>query len=127
MQSLILFILLILKKNAGVSAGLMSFDLNVYYTYQTDLTLAMTRGSSQDVVVLFNLSSKTYSSGYLIGVPAGGVWNVRFNSDLKSYSGSFGNVGAGVTQITASNTPRNGFNYQVNVPLGAYSVVVLSQ
>ena len=111
----------------GVSSGLTSTDINVFFQSQSDLTVAFSRGSDQKIIVLMNLKNAAYSEGYKIGVPYSGTWTVALNSDLKAYSSVFGNVGAGITTLTASNTPLQGFPYQVNVPLGAYSTVVLIQ
>ena len=109
------------------SDALTTTSINTFWSSQSDLTVAFTRGNNQDMVILMNLKSQSYEEGYNIGVPYSGIWNIVFNSDLQEYSSIFGNVGASQNSLETINTPLMGMPYQVSVPLGAYSTVILVQ
>jgi 1,4-alpha-glucan branching enzyme len=60
---------------------------------------------------------------YRIGVPRGGRWHERLNSDAADYGGSGqGNLGA----VDASDTPAHGFAHSLEVRLPPLAAVVLS-
>ncbi len=81
-------------------------------------------GPGDSVIVVANFSARQHTD-YEIGVPAGGPWNVRFNSDRKIYDPDFGDVGAAA--ITARNEPRDGLPAQAAVSLAPYNTLILSQ
>jgi 1,4-alpha-glucan branching enzyme len=85
--------------------------------------LVVQRGN---VVIVYNLSGRSFAT-YGIGIPSAGVWQVRLNTDLKVYSSQFGDVGRGITSVTATSPGIWGQAAQVNVALGAYTAVILSQ
>ena len=58
-------------------------------------------------------------------LPHGGQWHVRFNSGAKVYDPSFENGDSFDT--TASQGGMDGLNFNANVGIGPYSVVILSQ
>ena len=123
-----------LRTNAAdTSPGLNDSGLNIYQQDKTNDVLTYDRYNpgapgSDDVIVLANLSGTVFTSGYQIGLPYGGDWQVLFNSDSSSYSSDFGNVGPdeGAT-ITAVNVPRAGQPYSATLPLGDFSTVILCQ
>ena len=51
----------------------------------------MNGGTGDDVVVLVNFSATSWSN-YRIGMPRGGMWKCRFNSDWNGYSSDFANT-----------------------------------
>jgi 1,4-alpha-glucan branching enzyme len=60
-----------------------------------------------------------------IGFPRGGPWHVRFNSGAKAYDPAFDN---GDSFDTVANPPgKDGLNFNANLGIGPYSVVILSQ
>jgi 1,4-alpha-glucan branching enzyme len=60
---------------------------------------------------------------YQIGVPRGGTWRERLNSDAKDYWGSgIGNFGA----IEAAPLPSHGHYYSLNLRLPPLGVLVLT-
>jgi 1,4-alpha-glucan branching enzyme len=79
------------------------------------------------VIVIANLSGTVFKgTGYEIGLPYGGTWQVLFNSDSTVYSSDFGNVGPG-GPVVASNIPYGGQPYSATIPIGDDSVIVLSR
>jgi 1,4-alpha-glucan branching enzyme len=58
-------------------------------------------------------------------VPRAGRWRVRFNSDWDGYDVEFETVES--VDANATKEPRDGLKYMIEVGLGPYSVVILSQ
>jgi 1,4-alpha-glucan branching enzyme len=116
---------------AGTSPGLSDPNMNIYQQDKTNDVLVYDRYNrsapgSDDVIVVANLSSTVFNSGYEIGLPYGGTWQVLFNSDSTAYSSDFGNVGP-TGPVTAVSVSYAGQPYSAVVPIGDYSVLVLSQ
>jgi 1,4-alpha-glucan branching enzyme len=115
----------------GTSPGLVDPDLNIYQQDKADDVLVYDRYNisapgADDVIVVANLSSTVFGAGYQIGLPYGGTWQVLFNSDSTVYSSDFGNVGP-TGPVTAVNIPFAGQPYSAMVPVGDYSLLILSQ
>jgi 1,4-alpha-glucan branching enzyme len=81
-------------------------------------------GVGDDVMVVCNFSNVGYAS-YAIGLPQGGVWQVRFNSDAGMYDASFSNWNSFDT--LADRAGLNGMPFSGKVGIGPYSCVILSQ
>jgi len=108
--------------------GLRGQHTNVFHIDNAAKVLAFHRwdqgGCGDDVVVVLNFANLSYSS-YTIGLPRGGRWCVRFNSDWNGYSPDFGNwfsYDADARADSYDNMPFSG-----NVGLGPYSAIILSQ
>ncbi len=110
------------------TAGLKGQGVNVHHVNDNDKVVAFHRydqgGAGDDVVVIANFANRSYPS-YLFGVPRGGTWYVRFNSDWGGYDPSFGNYPS--VDFTALNQGRDGMPYTGDLAIGPYSVVILSQ
>lgn len=110
------------------TAGLRGQHLNVYHVNNADKVLAFHRwengGPGDDVVVVANFANRSYES-YKVGFPREGFWRVRFNSDWQGYSADFNNQ-LGYDTL-AQYGPRDGLNFQANIGLGPYAVLILSQ
>lgn len=118
-----------LRRNAfGLTRGLTGKNANVFHVNDADKVIAFHRwydgGIGDDVVVVANFGSRGFTS-YMIGMPRGGRWRVRFNSDWGQYDGQFGNWNAYDT--TAAPGARDGLGYNANVGVGPYSLIILSQ
>jgi 1,4-alpha-glucan branching enzyme len=101
----------------------------VHHVNNTDKVIAYHRwadgGPGDDVVVLVNFANRAYDQ-YNIGLPRGGNWKVRLNSDWNGYSALFGNHSA----FDVSARPENaadGMSYGGSIGLGNYTCVILSQ
>ena len=108
--------------------GLRGSHVNVFHVNHQDKVLAFHRwengGPRDDVVVLANFANHAYDA-YAVGLPRGGEWRVRFNSDAKVYGTDFGNAPS--HDFTASATSVHGFGFSGILGLGRYSAVILSQ
>ncbi|HSO69425.1 MAG TPA: alpha amylase C-terminal domain-containing protein, partial [Arachnia sp.] len=112
----------------GVTRGLTGRGLNVYHVNEDDNVIAFQRwmdhGAGDDVVVVVNLSTNTYTD-YRIGMPHGGLWKLRFNSDAKLYSSLFGDHDS--FDVTAFEEDEDGMGAHSNISVGPYSVLIYSQ
>jgi 1,4-alpha-glucan branching enzyme len=111
-----------------VSRGLTGQNLNVFHLDDGNKILAYHRwengGAGDDVVVVANFSSVPRPS-LNIGFPRGGQWHVRFNSGATAYDQDFANGDSFDTAVTMG--AKDGLNFNGNVGIGPYSVVILSQ
>ena len=113
----------------GVTRGLTGRGLNIYHVNEADNVIAFQRwldhGAGDDVVVVVNLSTETYTD-YRIGMPHGGLWKLRFNSDAKLYSSLFGDFDS--FDVTAhDDSGEDGMGAHANVSIAPYSVLIYSQ
>ena len=108
--------------------GLRGHDVNVFHANDSDKVLAYHRwdqgGPGDDVVVILNFGSRGFPS-YHLGLPHGGIWHVRFNSDWAGYDPSFG--GFESHDSVATPWSRDGMSFSGQVGLGPYTAVILSQ
>jgi 1,4-alpha-glucan branching enzyme len=121
--------LIALRRNlAGKTGGLTSQHVNVFHVDQQTKILAFHRfgngGPGDDVVVVVNLSNRDFHP-VNIGFPRSGKWIVRFNSGAAVYDPEFKNGDSFDT--TATPGQKDGLNFNADVGIGPYSVVILSQ
>ena len=121
--------LIALRRNARyTTAGLRGPHLNVHHLNDTDKVIAYHRwadgGPRDDVVVLANLAARTWPA-YRIGMPRGGSWHVRLNTDWAGYDADFG--GVPVLDTSANGSPQDGMSHSASIALPPYAAVVLSQ
>jgi 1,4-alpha-glucan branching enzyme len=118
-----------LRRNLdGTSRGLSGAFTNVFHVNNNAKVLGFHRwqngGAGDDVVVLTNFSNVSYPN-YRVGLPRGGLWRVRFNSDSTAYSADYGNYAA--TDVTADNFGYDGLPFSGNFRFGPYTSVIFSQ
>jgi hypothetical protein len=115
------------RNEHGTTRGLTGQQVNVFHINNHDKVLAFHRfaegGSRDSTVVLINLSGNSFNS-YSIGLPEGGTWKVRFNSDWKGYDEEFG--GQESHDSNAVSGGLDNMSHQGHFGLGAYSTVILS-
>jgi 1,4-alpha-glucan branching enzyme len=121
--------LIALRRNvAGNTRGLTGQNLNVFHWDNGNKTLAYHRwengGLGDDVVVVANFSIVPMQN-LNIGFPRQGQWHVRFNSGANVYDPGF--VNGDSFDATANPGSKDGLNFNGNVGVGPYSVVILSQ
>ena len=118
-----------LRRNlGGVTKGLTGYFTNVHHVNNGAKVIGYHRwangGAGDDVVILANFSNTSFPN-YRIGLPRGGKWRVRFNSDSNLYSADYGNFAA--NDINADNWGYDGLGYSGNFRIAPYSVVIYSQ
>ncbi len=108
--------------------GLRGPNLNVFHINNTDKLVAFHRwdsgGPHDDVIVVLNFANVSYSS-YTIGLPRGGFWRVRFNSDWNGYCTDYANT-PGYDTFT-DGPARDGMPCSGNIGIGPYTALILSQ
>ena len=113
---------------AGHSAGLSGQHTEVYHVNDSDKLIAMRRwkegGAGDDVVVVFNFAEGR-KENYVIGVPQGGEWKLRFNSDATLYNEEMDETPS--SDITANEEARDGYGFSAPVTIGAYACLIYSQ
>ena len=112
----------------GKTGGLAGQNLNVFHMDNGNKTLAYHRwengGAGDDVVVVANFSNVPQQN-LNIGFPRAGQWHVVFNSGASIYDPGFTNGDSFDTMANPGG--KDGLNFNANVGVGPYSVVILSQ
>jgi 1,4-alpha-glucan branching enzyme len=121
-----------LRRNLfGNSKGLTGPFVRVYHLNDQDKVIAFHRwaegGPKDDVVIAASFTNRSLEDGYRIGLPRGGRWTIRFNSDWKGYSPDFTDVGNPEGHVMAENEQRDGCAFAGNVALPPYGLIILSQ
>lgn len=112
----------------GNSAGLSGQHTAVYHVNDTDKLIAMHRwkegGAGDDVVVVFNFAEGR-KENYVIGLPQGGEWKLRFNSDTTLYNEEMDETPSG--DITANAEGHDGLGFSAPITIGAYACLIYTQ
>ena len=110
----------------GTTPGLLGANVSVIHFHDANKVIAVRRWDrgDDDVVVIFNLRNRAYAR-YDVGLPAGGTWNVRLDSNDPRWSEDFRGSAAGT--VTALAQPYDGQPFTGPIALGPWSVVVLSR
>jgi 1,4-alpha-glucan branching enzyme len=121
--------LIALRRNvAGHTRGLTGQNLNVFHFDNANKLLAYHRfengGAGDDVVIVANFSNVPMQN-LNIGFPRQGQWHVLFNSGASVYDSGF--VNGDSFDTTANPGGKDGLNFNANVSIGPYSVVIFSQ
>lgn len=110
-----------------VTSGLLASNIDVYHINQNDKVICYHRwrsgGGGDSVVIIANFSNQTFLS-YEIGLPHGGRWRVRLNSDDKRYDEQFGNLDS--PDIEAVQEARDGYDFKGRINLAPFSFIILS-
>lgn len=118
-----------LRRNAhGTTPGLIGQYVHVYHANPDSRVLAYSRfaegPADAATVVVANFTGQPVAE-YSIGMPAGGEWKLRFNSDSRIYDPEFGEFPSG--DIAAIEEGQDGLPCRGTVGIGAYSVLIYSQ
>jgi 1,4-alpha-glucan branching enzyme len=113
---------------AGYSAGLTGQHTAVYHVNDHDKLIAMHRwkegGVGDDVIVIFNFAEGR-KENYVIGLPRGGEWKLRFNNDAGLYSEQLDKTPS--ADITANEEGKDGYDFSAPITIGAYACLIYSQ
>ncbi len=118
-----------LRRNFNArTAGLRGHHTRVFHLNHADKVIAFLRsdhgGACDEVLIVANWSNRRFNS-YRVGVPRGGLWRVRFNSDSQLYSPIFDNQDS--FDAMAEPIPCDDFSMSISIGLGRYTAVFLSQ
>lgn len=118
-----------LRRNAhGTSRGLMGQNIDIYHLNQDRKLMAYHRwydgGPGDSTVVVVNLSGDTITD-YQVGLPAEGLWRLRFDSHAADYSADY--EGQVSTDVTADAGPYDGLPAGARVAIGPYTGLIYSQ
>jgi 1,4-alpha-glucan branching enzyme len=121
--------LIALRRNYhGTTRGLTGQHIEVFHVNDEQKVLAFRRwdqgGPGDDTIVLCNFADRAHEA-YTIGLPAGGHWQVRFNSDWEGYDQEFGNFES--MDARADEGDYDGQPFAGNFGLAPYSVLIISQ
>ena len=109
--------------------GLSGHNINVHHVNHADKVIAFHRwaggGPRDDVVVIANFANRSYAD-YRVGLPRGGRWRVRLNSDWRGYSPAFTDH-ASVDLDASDADAMDGMPCGGSVGLGPYTCLILSQ
>lgn len=112
----------------GTTRGLTGQGLNVYRVDDANNLLVFQRwadhGPGDDVVVVANLDAHA-AQDVAIGLPSGGLWKLRLNSDAATYSRAFSDHAS--FDVEAQPGGMDGLDWHGSVSVGPYSVLIYSQ
>jgi len=116
--------LVVLRRNLnGTTAGLTGPHTEVSHLDDEAKTIAWLRATdTEETVIVVNASAEAREIA--IGLPHGGRWAVRFNSDAATYSALFGDHPT--LDVDAADDPLNEQPASAIVSVGPYTLVVLS-
>lgn len=120
--------LIALRKNTkGTTAGLAGPFIQVNHINNNDKIIAFHRwdkgGTDDSVMLIFNFANKAHEN-YNIGLPSGGLWKARLNSDWEGFDERFSNHDA--FDIIANKGEKDGYEFNANISIGPYSFLVYS-
>lgn len=113
---------------SGCSAGLTGQHTSVYHVNDNDKLIAMHRwkegGAGDDVIVVFNFAEGR-KENYVIGLPHGGQWKLRFNNDAGLYNEQLDETPS--ADITVNEEGKDGYDFSAPITIGAYACLIYSQ
>jgi 1,4-alpha-glucan branching enzyme len=121
--------LIMLRRNlTNQTRGLTARNVNVFHVNDIDKVIAFHRwyngGPGDDVVVVANFSYLEKPE-YNIGMPRGGRWRVRFNSDWDGYDPTYENWPTDDTYAELGS--KDYLDYNANISIAPYTMVIFSQ
>jgi 1,4-alpha-glucan branching enzyme len=84
----------------------------------------MDGGAGDTTLVVLNFSGHAYDN-YRVGMPAEGLWKVRFNSDWEGYDKEFSDYTSLDTE--ARGEECDGYPFSANIAVAPYTALILSQ
>ncbi len=112
--------------------ALRAAGVKVFHVNDQDKVIAYHRfdpaAPDSDVVVVASFCNRDFPK-YRIGLPAGGTWTVKLDSDSKKYGADYGGspMGAAAPDVMALPEARDGLPFSGELPLGRYGVMILAR
>ncbi len=121
--------LIALRKNQlGTTAGLSGQHVDTFHVNDHDKMLAFRRwkegGASDEVIVVMRFAEGA-KADYRIGLPSGGTWRLRFNSDSRLYNNLLDEIPS--HDLTAEEIQADGQPFSAVISMAAYSCLIFSQ
>lgn len=117
-----------LRRNTrGTTRGLLGSHFDLLHLNQEAKVMSYLRrwddSGEGDVLVIANFAHATHAD-YRLGVPRGGRWHVRFNSDSRLYSEDF--LDEGDYFFEAEEIEADGRPASIRAGIGPYALMILS-
>jgi 1,4-alpha-glucan branching enzyme len=113
---------------AGKTEGLSGNNTEVIRVDEEKKLLIFQRwmdgGAGDTTLVVLNFSGHAYDN-YRVGMPAEGLWKVRFNSDWEGYDKEFSDYTSLDTE--ARGEECDGYPFSANIAVAPYTALILSQ
>jgi len=118
-----------LRRNIhNTTRGLTGQYTDVFHLNDQDKVIAFARrnqgGPGDTTIVIANFADQSHDN-YTIGLPRGGNWRVRFNSDWEGYDHEFGNFESLDTHAEGGIYDDQPYHGSFGLP--PYSVLIISQ
>ncbi len=118
-----------LRRNLnGETKGLTGANTNVFHLNDWNKVIGWHRwengGGGDDVVIIANFGAWPLQN-YRVGMPRGGMWRCRMNSDWNGYSSDYLNTLC--LDVDANGSAYDSLGQSATINIGAYSFVVFSQ
>lgn len=118
-----------LRRNInGETKGLTGANTNVFHLNDWNKVIGWHRwengGGGDDVVIIANFGAWPLQN-YRVGMPRGGMWRCRMNSDWNGYSSDYLNTLC--VDVDANGSANDSLGQSATMNIGAYSFVVFSQ
>jgi len=112
----------------GVTRGLAGRGLQIHRIDEGQKLIAYHRwdqgGPGDDVVVVVNAHHQAREA-YRLGLPTGGLWRLRLNTDWRGYSDAFGDFAS--QDVEARPGEHDGMPFSAEIAVGPYTALVFSQ
>ncbi len=110
----------------GGTQGLSGRGLDVFHLEEDRKIVAFRRWSDDDgeVIVVMNFRKEAVAD-LRIGLPQGGAWRLRLNTDWQGYSGDFGGHASG--DLEGAKGDCDGKPFHAGLSIGPYTALVYSR
>ena len=108
--------------------GLRGQHVHVHHVNDQDKVIAFHRwdqgGSGDDVMVVLNFRNRGHER-YRIGLPHGGRWRLRCNSDARVYGDDYGDHPG--WDLAAADGPYDGLGHSAETGIGPYTALIYTR
>ncbi|WOI57981.1 alpha-amylase family glycosyl hydrolase [Palleronia sp. LCG004] len=112
---------------AGDAGGLAGHGVEIVHLDHEGKTIAYLRraeGAEGEVLVVMNFAAQA-REGLTVGLPEGGQWRLRLNTDWEGYSPDFGNHAAADLEVQEGE--HDGRPYHAGLSIGGYTALIYTR